>query len=305
MRYFPALLLATLIVMGAGCNKTPQPVVLQTQPDRVPETLAGDVDVQAVELKKSFVLNEYASCELKITYPTFPAGSLPEKVGFQVDHEIAHFIAEALGHNDEIDSTHELEDIADDYLAGCQSGIETEYNHLSAADADMFTNLKRSVEVIYSVKINQHHLLSIGLEEYSYTGGAHPNQHTTYFNIDRGNDKLLTLGDLLAPEQLANFVKFEKSKLLVENQDNLYPETIEEYEALINTATPATAAEQTAKYAKLTNFFLTPTSLNTYYNSYDIAPYVAGPIEASLNYTDIADYLQPGGVLDVVLEQLR
>ncbi len=305
MRLIPAVVVTSLLLTGAGCFRTEsQLTVLPDQPARESVNLPGEIDIQSAQIKKDFTLNEFASCTISITYPVFPSGDLPEKVALQTDHELSHFIASALGYTAEIDGTYKLEELADDYLANCQTEITDEYSNLSSNGEELFTNLKRTVEIVYNVKLNEYHLVSIGLDEYSYTGGAHPNQNMMYLNIDRGGDRLLVLGDIIDAEHLKSFNQFEKSKLLVDNRDSLYPEITTEYEVLIADQTQLTAEQQLAAYGSFKNFYLTPTSIITYYNGYDIAPYAAGPIFVEIPYSDILESISLNGPLVPIVEKL-
>ncbi|MEK7183608.1 MAG: RsiV family protein [Patescibacteria group bacterium] len=304
MRVFPTLLLTSLLITGAGCFKTPEPTVLPEQPERESENMVGDVPIETVEIQKDFVLNEFAECKVHISYPSFGSSYLPPLVSAQSEHEMSQFIAAALNYNEDVNSMSELEEIANAYVEICRSEIESEYNNLATAGEELFMNLKRTVDIVYNIKLNQFHLLTVGLDEYSYTGGAHSNQRMQYINIDRGGDQLLSLDDIIKPEHLKVFLQYEKAQLLADNRESLYPEVADEYDALIEDLAVLTSEQQLDTYGSDTNFFLTPTSIVTYYNSYDIAPYAAGPIFVEIPFTDIKDYISLNGPLVPLVENL-
>ena len=304
MRAIPALLLTSLLLTGAGCFKSPEPVVLPEQPERESENMVGEVTVETREIVKEFILNEFAECTVNISYPVIESPDLPEKISLQMEHEIGHFVASALSYTEDVDGTTDLHRVADNYLEVCRQEIESEYTNLSSAGEELFTNLKRTIDVVYQVELNQFQLLTLGLDEYSYTGGAHPNQTSMYLNIDRGGDRLLTLGDILKPEHLKVFMQYEKAQLLTDNRESLYPEIIDEYDALVEDEAETTPEQQREAYGKFDRFYLTPTSIVTYYNTYEIAPYAAGPIFVEIPYTDIEDYIATNGPLVPLFEQL-
>jgi hypothetical protein len=301
MRLF-ALLLTTLLLAGAGCLKPVEPTVLPDQPDRESENMVGEIEITTAIIEKDFVLNEFASCTVDIASPNFQTASLSNTQQLQLEREVSHFIATALGSDADIESPAELDALADDYLDRCQNEITTEYNDLSSAGEELFTNLKRSVEVVYAVKLNDHGLLSFGLDEYSYSGGAHPNQRSMYLTADRQSGELVILGDLIAPEHLKVFLQYEYAKLLTENRENLYPESAADFDALIENTESMPAEAQFGSFAHINNFFLTPTSIVAYFNSYDIAPYAAGPIFVEMPYSEIAAFIDPNGPLAPLLE---
>lgn len=304
MRKSSVACLISLLLTGAGCFKSAEPVVLPDMPDREPDIIVGDFALQTVKIEKSFVLNEYAECVVDIAYPDIIGANLPPTVANEADTLVARFIATALGSTEDMNSTSELDSLAQGWIEDCQNSIESEYTSLSDGGEELFTNLKRKIDIVYNITLNDYHLLTIGLDEQSYTGGAHPSQSTTYINIDRGGNQLLSLEEIIAPEHLKAFLQYEKTKLLATQRDNLYPEIVEEYDAFIsNQATMTTEAQQTT-YGDRDDFYLTPTSIVTYYNSYDIAPYAAGLITVELPYAEVKDYINMNGPLVPVIENL-
>ena len=302
MRLRSVLLISGLLLIGAGCFKaTPQPQLSDT-PARQSDNLSGDLEISAIEIDKSFILNEVADCRVHISYPNLNSLDLPDTVTEQANQMIAAFVARTLGADDNNNDLQDIERLADNYLDQCGQEITTEYTTLSPTDDELYINLKRSVDIVYDVRLNQSSVLSLGLNAYSYLGGAHPNHSFIYLNLDLSGNQLLSLGQLIKSEHLQDFVQYEKQLLLTNQRDNLYPERIQEFEAIISDQTNLSPEDQTSTYAKWDSFFLTPTSLITYYNTYDIAPYIAGPITVEIPYTDIADYLLPNSPLQDLVE---
>ena len=284
------LLSALILAVGSGCTKTVEPTVLPELPERESENMVGDLSITTAEIDKEFTLNAYASCDVHIAYPQFTAGALPDIVALQTDHAIAHFVAGGLEYRGDVETTAELDAIATKYLSDCQEEIETEYRDLQNEDPMLFTNLKRSLDIVYNVKLNEGGRVSFGLDGYAYTGGAHPNQWMEYITFDTTLDRPVKLSDIIAPEHLQHFMQHEAAALLADNRENLYPEYADSFDAIIEAAemTPET---QMTEFGDFNKFYLTPTSIVTYYNAYDIAPYAAGPIFVEIPFTDIADFV--------------
>lgn len=298
MKSANTIILATLIVLGGGCAKsTPQPTVLPAPPEHVSENTPGEIVIDSKQLKQTVVLNEFGSCSIDLSYPSFPNGDLDPVQQLQLEHEIANFIAESLNSSAEVDSPADLQPLVDTYLATCKNEIADEYQYLSDAGEELFMNLKRNVEIDFNVTLNANQLLSIELNNYAYTGGAHGNQSSIYLNADRANNKLLTLGDLIDQAHLKAFMQLEKTQLLKDNRDSLYPESATAFDTLVADQNWLATDDEKAKYGALTNFSLTPTSIITHYNAYDIAPYAAGPIDVEIPYANIQAMLNPTGPL--------
>lgn len=286
------LIVSLLVVTGAGCRSaSPQLTVMPELPERVPENMAGDFTIEAVEINKHFALQEHVACDIALAYPNLANTSLPTEVRAAAEQQIAQFLTSSLNSVEDNATLADIESWADDYLETCQQEITDEYQAFHDNGDDLFMNLERSVEVIYDVKLNQDGRLSFGLNEYAYTGGAHPNQFMRYFTLDAGANKILTLGDIINPTQLKPFLQYAAAQLLADNRDLLYPEATEGYDALINDSAEMSAEEQLETYGDQDNFFLTPTGLVLYYNTYDIAPYAAGPLFVELPYADLTDFL--------------
>jgi hypothetical protein len=123
-----------------------------------------------------------------------------------------------------------------------------------------------------------------------------------YLTADHESDELLVLGDIIAPEHLKVFLQYEYAKLLTENRESLYPEPAADFDALIENTESLSAEDQFGSFAHINNFFLTPTSIVAYFNSYDIAPYAAGPIFVEMPYAEIREYIKADGPLATVVE---
>ncbi len=304
---YAAIPLCLLVLLGAGCfTKQASPTVLPEAPTQESEPMAGDVSVTTKTVTREFILNDSASCTLSISYPEIvTAGSVPQEARVAFDTAAFLFLQQSLNTTTPITYYEQIENVlADEYLETCKQEITAEYNSLAGQGEEFFTNLQRAVNVAYKMTINEFHLVTIGFEEYANTGGAHPNQRIVYYNIDRGGNKLLTLGDIISPEHLRSFLKLERTKLLTAHENDLYPESAEEFQKLIDDSSDMSPEKQLEEYGSFNGFYLTPTSIVTYYNTYDIAPYAAGPITIEIPYADIKEYISMNGPLVPLIEKL-
>lgn len=290
-RFLP--LLAVILVLGAGCAKTPEPIVLPDQPDHASVPLEGEINVTTSQIVKNATVNEFASCAIDLSYPNFESAQLDPVQQLQINHEIAHFLAGSLNAATEVDTPTDIEPIAETYLHDCEAEVNDEYEYLSDAGEELFMNLKRSIETDYTVTLNSDKLLSIRLDNFSYTGGAHANQSSAFINADLTTHQLLTLGDVIDSTHLTAFTQLEKTKLLAEHEDDLYPESAQAFAAIVADTDWIVSEEERKQLGKADNFSLTPTSIIIHYNPYDIAPYAAGPIDVEIPYTDIQALLNP------------
>lgn len=128
----------------------------------------------------------------------------------------------------------------------------------------------RSVEG--SVKNYFKHLLVYRIDYNEYTGGAHGIYMATFLNMDLHTLSLVRLDDLFANDYKEALTDLLWNQLMADNK----VKTRQELED-IGYAT-------TGELAPTENFYLTPQGITFYYNVYDIAPYVMGPIEITLPY---------------------
>ncbi|WP_418987595.1 DUF3298 domain-containing protein [Bacteroides heparinolyticus] len=123
-----------------------------------------------------------------------------------------------------------------------------------------------------SVKNYFKHLLVYRIDYNEYTGGAHGIYMATFLNMDLHTLSPVRLDDLFANDYKEALTDLLWNQLMADNK----VKTRQELED-IGYAT-------TGELAPTENFYLTPQGIAFYYNVYDIAPYVMGPIEITLPY---------------------
>lgn len=116
------------------------------------------------------------------------------------------------------------------------------------------------------------HLLVYRIDYNEYTGGAHGIYMATFLNMDLHTLSPVRLDDLFANDYKEALTDLLWNQLMADNKVT----TRQELED-IGYAT-------TGELVPTENFYLTPQGITFYYNVYDIAPYVMGPIEITLPY---------------------
>lgn len=140
----------------------------------------------------------------------------------------------------------------------------------------------------YSIKaVNETpKIITFATENSSFMGGAHPNTFFTYINISKETGDTVSLGNLFAPgfeKKLNELVDAAYRKM-----KNLKPgDNLQEKGDLFEN-----------RIAFNYNFMVTKDGTITfYYNPYEIAAYVFGPIEVTLTKDEIAPLLSSNSPL--------
>lgn len=129
--------------------------------------------------------------------------------------------------------------------------------------------------VIYEDKT----ILTIRLDSYLFTGGAHGYSTTRFLNFDKTKAKELKNGDLF--KNKLDFEEFAETKFRL--QENIPTEQS------INTTG---FMFETDTFHLPENIGYTKEGLQLFYEPYEIAPYADGPILLTLPYSELTKYLQ-------------
>ena len=121
--------------------------------------------------------------------------------------------------------------------------------------------------------------VTVKVETYAYTGGAHPNSNLSFYTFDRATGRMLTLEDMVA-DTTALLGVVESA---FRHQQKLLPE--------VN-------LEDQGYFLRDGHFFL-PANVGTsrkglvfYYNPYEIAAYAVGPIQVTVPYEQLNGILK-------------
>ncbi len=118
-------------------------------------------------------------------------------------------------------------------------------------------------------------MVSISFENYAYTGGAHPNSHTMLLNYNLKYGRTVSLKDLVTDLQE---LKYLAEKAFRDSRDLSPDEDLNEAGFFGDNG-----------FQMPSNFGVTQEGLYFYYNSYEIAPYAAGPTDFVLTWEDLGD----------------
>jgi hypothetical protein len=120
-------------------------------------------------------------------------------------------------------------------------------------------------------------IATLRYDEFSYTGGAHPNSTRTYANIDLTTGRKLTLAEITKAGAMERLVAVGET----------------EFRRLKQLATNASLDQAgfwfTQNRFRLNdNFAIAKRGIIFYYNSYEIAPYAMGPTELLIPYSKLS-----------------
>lgn len=199
--------------------------------------------------------------QIKISYPRFRAPT-PSAAIDTINAEVKQVLLQSVSNEQPPKS---IEAAMVKFLQDYQSAIR-EFPQQS-----IWTD-EKTVEVIQ----NRPNLLSLKYSHYWYTGGAHPNSSRTYWHFNPTTGKPIQLSDLFvegyAPKLNAIAEKhFRQSKKL-------------SADASLN---QAGFWFENDKFQINTNFAMTSKGLIFFFNTYEIGPYVIGPTELQIPYTEL------------------
>jgi hypothetical protein len=258
-----------IITLGAGlftaCNND--------KPSDAPTSYGKPA--QAIEVAQREFAKESAHCsvdtlhcmKINLSYPYLTGG--PEAVTQAINDTIAYHLKRNVAvfavESSELETS--LEEIAKKYIQ--------EFDQL-VADSPEYP-FSWDIEVEGSVFYQSDKVLSVALNAYAYTGGAHPNFYLDLINFDLANGKKLALSDL--------FNNLDKLKVVVENK-------FREVREIDPKSTISDAGFFWGEpFALPESFALQEDGVYFYYNPYEAAAYALGATEFTIPYEDIKDLM--------------
>jgi hypothetical protein len=137
----------------------------------------------------------------------------------------------------------------------------------------------------YSANVNVENsadsLITLSIYTEDYSGGAHPNASTIFLNIQAQTGDRVTLENILKSGYKDALTKIGERVFREQRQ-------------LADTASFTNNAFNFPddKFQLNNNYGFTKEGILFYYNSYEVAPYAAGPTEVLIPYTEIKDWLK-------------
>ena len=128
-------------------------------------------------------------------------------------------------------------------------------------------------------------LITLDVAQQSYLGGAHGSANVAYINWNTKANKKMQLSDILVDGYKQSLNKIAEK-------------IFRKQEQLADTASLAHGYFfKDDQFSVNDNFLISPTGLRFYYNEYEIKPYVAGPTELLIPYSQIKSLLRPNTVV--------
>ena len=145
------------------------------------------------------------------------------------------------------------------------------------------------LEIEQTVLLNTPEILTVEEFSYSFTGGAHGNYGTSYYNFDASTGQLLTLKDILTEgyeSPLKTIAEPIFKKTYLEEGMTKYSEAGFYFE--------------NDQFTMTYNFAITKEGLKFMYNPYEVAPYALGQQEILISYTNLKDLIKSNSLLPIL-----
>ncbi len=269
MKHVITIVLIAFIVIG--CGKKTETVSKETKEVKQEVKVQDSLSYEVKNFKKTYkdCKDSDEKCSyLKVSYPIF-SGNNAMEINKVVDAYLADsiFIIEGKASNKSLD--------------GLAKTFFEDYESVTK-DASPDFPVVYALDVNSSVVFNKPSALSVSIDYYINTGGAHPNSFARYFVFNPKTGKQVKLSDLFNSgfeEKLNKLIdkKYRELRNLKEN-DRLDGEKGYLFDNFI-------------KFND--NFILTKEGINFYYNNYEIAAYAVGPTELKFTYKELEEILKP------------
>lgn len=154
------------------------------------------------------------------------------------------------------------------------------YNEM-VSDSTVFFDeqypMQYSFETGFEVFYNSKDFVSIVLNHYQFTGGAHGNYFAVGYNINLSDGSFLSLADIVQPGKL-DLLAYECEEAI-----------LEKYQA--NSLFEAGLFENEIVISEDQDFYIIPGALVLQFDPYEIGPYAMGEITAEISFDKIKDIL--------------
>lgn len=223
-----------------------------------PINFSSDVDVVARSIKEN---NKKLMYDIDAQYPQLTGGNNPNLEKF---NQLARMVVVKR-------------------VAGFKKDMAPEEGEEPRPEGSMGSDLG----IGYEILLAQDDLVSVQFDIGSYyQGRAHPNSHTETLNYDLKNGKQLKLVDLFKPgskylQTLSTYCIADLRKQFKEKNAELLEDQLKQG-----------AAPTAENYDRWT---ITKRGLGINFDSYQVAPYAAGPQSVMVPYSALKDLIKPDG----------
>ena len=209
--------------------------------------------------------NTCESCpEIKITVPKALGSAQIDKV---INNAIKEELIYLLNFNDELNAS-DIESAIRSFTKG--------YTDLKSQFAEEATPWEAAVNAVVSYE--DKNIVTIKIDSYLFTGGAHGYNTTHYLNFDKQKTKELNTEDLF--KNNSDFEEYAESKFRI--QEGIPTE------ANINSTG---FMFETGLFYLPQNIGYTKDGIQLFYEQYEIASYADGPIILTFPYSELQKYL--------------
>jgi len=139
-----------------------------------------------------------------------------------------------------------------------------------------------ALEVSYEIKRADAQMVVVAFEEYSYTGGAHPNTSSERFNFLMPEGRRVEFAEVFTPKGVQRVSDISIARL---KQDLGGPDGMSDMDWIKRGAGP--------NARNFASFTLLPRELLITFDAYQVAAYAAGPQEVRIPIVQLRDVLRP------------
>lgn len=154
-----------------------------------------------------------------------------------------------------------------------------EFANYYESDSDDESTVLWSFEASIGIDNSYNYFCQVSTSNWSYTGGAHGNGHSTYFIKDKESGSSLDLNDFISDVDELNVI----AEIEFREELNLIPTASLDEEGFWF---------DNGKFVVNDNFYFGDDSLNFLFNTYEIAPYSAGSIQFAIPIKKIEHLLK-------------
>ncbi len=135
-----------------------------------------------------------------------------------------------------------------------------------------------SFETDFRVTFNSKDFISVVLDYYEFTGGAHGNYYSIGYNIRTSDGKVFGISDILKPNSLQALNEFCAEEIM-----NMFD---------ANSLNEAGLFEDELNISEDQDFYIIPNALVIQFDPYEVAPYAMGSIDVELEFSKIKNIIR-------------
>ena len=198
---------------------------------------------------------------------TIPKAMGTAKLDNTINNAVSEEIISLLNFDDDTDALS---------IDSAVKSFQSEYKTLKEKYAE--ESMPWEAKIIGEVAYEDLNILTIKLDSYLFTGGAHGYSTTRFLNFDKKRNKVLKNSELFKSQD--TFEKLAETKFRI--QENIPPD-----QSINSTG----FMFETDLFYLPENIGFTKEGLQLFYEQYEVASFADGPIVLTLPYADIEDYI--------------